>query len=282
MARIVRCGRGVACLFLLVAFAAACSAAAAPAAACTPGDAEGGASTCAAGIDAERPACVQTNDGRCYDTVCRESLDEIVEVERLAAADPLAFVPRAWAWIEAAGKCVYAIDILKLPSLSAFSSPTLQTHIESLLRSALSADSAPLTPPAGACNKLIWKKKTLVKIFRATINGGIHPELKIKAPPPTPPPLLLDTHWHLFFALTLLAELPAQYDQLRRNAVGPSSMVEGGILVRRYRRGNCNFLCSRPLHHAQVGVQSICTMAVIAGARPRCYQPHAHRGACLG
>jgi hypothetical protein len=121
------------------------------------------------------------NESKSYETMCSDSFDGIQELAQLELSDVLAFVPRAWSWIEMASKCVYAIDTLKLPSLAAFSSMTLQGHMLSVLRSAMSKDKEPLGPPPGACKKLVWKKKTFANIFRATVSGGgLHPQLLIK------------------------------------------------------------------------------------------------------
>lgn len=45
----------------------------------------------------------------------------------------------------------------------------------------MSLDKEPLNLPAGACKKLIWKKKTFTNIFHATVTGGgLHPQISIK------------------------------------------------------------------------------------------------------
>jgi hypothetical protein len=144
----------------------------------------------AAAADASVCASDAVDEGTCstpsgslsYETMCSDSFGGIRELTQLALSDALAFVPRAWSWIEMASKCVYAIDTLKLPSLAASSSSDLQEHMYSILRSVVSMDKDPLGPPPGACKKLVWKKKTFANIFRATINGGgLHPQLNIKA-----------------------------------------------------------------------------------------------------
>lgn len=135
--------------------------------------------------DGERETCSSTKDrdGNSYGTLCRESIERIDELQQLAQSDATAFVPQAWAWIEAAGKCVYAVDNHLVPaSSSSLSSATLQSHIVTTLRTVLSLDKSPLTP-TGACDKLAFtkKKKSLKKIFDATIlGGGWHPDLKLK------------------------------------------------------------------------------------------------------
>jgi hypothetical protein len=138
-------------------------------------------SVCASG-DVEQGTCSMPTESHSYETMCSDSFGGIHELAQLALSDALAFVPRAWSWIEIASKCVYAIDTLKLPSLAASSSSDLQGHMSSVLRRVMSMDKEPLGPPPGACKKLVWKKKTFANIFRATINGGgLHPQLNIKA-----------------------------------------------------------------------------------------------------
>lgn len=137
------------------------------------------AGTCAVGNEVQG-ACVVTGEVERYEAICRQSFDEIQELEQLMQSGEVAFLPRAWAWIEAAGKCLYAIQKKGLSAPASSSAATLQRHITDVLRTVLSADKILLSPPAGACKKLVWKKKNLVKVFRATINGGVHPELKLK------------------------------------------------------------------------------------------------------
>lgn len=154
----------VACLFILAS---------------TLGIRANDAGTCAVGNEVQG-ACAVTREGQRYEAICRQSFDEIHELEQLVQSGEVAFLPRAWAWIEAAGKCLYAIEKKGLPAPAPSSAATLQRHITDVLRTVLSADKILLSPPPGACKKLVWKKKNLVKIFRATINGGVHPELKLK------------------------------------------------------------------------------------------------------
>jgi hypothetical protein len=168
-------------------------------AACASCAAATDAGACVAG-DGEQGVCPTTNEGQIYDIICRDSFGSIQEVALLAQSHALAFVPRAWEWIELASKCVYAIDTLKLSSLATYSSSNLQEHITSILRSVMSLDKEPLGPPAGACKKLIWKKKNFANLFRATIiGGGLHPELKIKVSQALLQyfPILRCTHHHL-------------------------------------------------------------------------------------
>jgi hypothetical protein len=135
--------------------------------------------------DGKQGTCPSTRDrdGDSYDILCRASLERIDELNQLALSDAAAFVPQAWAWIEAAGKCVYAIDNHIIAEPSPSTSSALQSHLFTFLRSVLSLDKTPLTPPSGACDKLLLakKKKSLRKLFDATIpGGGLHPDLKIK------------------------------------------------------------------------------------------------------
>ena len=182
---------------------------AADAGACNAGTDEPSSSPAAAKSE-NVSACVVANDGQCYEKLCSEAFDKFHEISQLAQADPLAFAPRAWAWIEAAGKCVYAVDSLKLPSLMSKSSAILEGHIASMMRSVLPVDNEPVALPQAACKKLLWKKKTLVNIFHATIKGGgIHPELKIKASGVLPRRTAV-----LLYAMTFLAEISAQRHQL--------------------------------------------------------------------
>ena len=155
---------------------------AADAGACNAGTDEPSSSVCAAAKSENVSACVGANDGQCYEKLCSEAFDKFHEISQLAQSDALAFAARAWAWIEAAGKCVYAVDSLKLPSLMSKSAAVLEGHIASMMRRVLPVDKEPVALPQAACKKLLWGEKTLVNMFHATVNGGgIHPELKIKA-----------------------------------------------------------------------------------------------------
>lgn len=205
---------------------------AADAGACNAGNArtDEPSSTPAAAKSENVSACVVANDGQCYEKLCSEAFDKFHEISQLAQADPLAFAPRAWAWIEAAGKCVYAVDSLKLPSLISKSSAVLEGHIASMMRSVLPVDNEPVALPQAACKKLLWKKKTLVNIFHATIKGGgIHPELKIKASGVLPKRTAV-----LLYAMTFLAEISAQRHQLRRFSLQRSDTFAGGVFIRRH------------------------------------------------
>ncbi len=148
-------------------------AAAADAGSCNASDGEQGTCTSSKGMT-----------GPSYDILCRASLERIDELNRLAQTDAAGFVPQAWAWIEEAGKCVYAIDNNIIAEPSPSSSSTLKSHIVTFLRSALSLDTSTLTPPPGACTKMLLtkkKKKSLRKFFVATVpDGGLHPDLNIK------------------------------------------------------------------------------------------------------
>jgi hypothetical protein len=148
------------------------------------------AGTCS-GSDREQGTCSSAKEtsGPSYDTLCRASFERIDELNHLAQSDSAVFVPRAWAWIEEAGKCVHAIDnrIIDEPPIIAEPSPssssTLKSHIVAFLRSVLSLDTSALTPPPGACAKMLLakKKKSLRKFFTATVpGGGLHPDLNIK------------------------------------------------------------------------------------------------------
>ena len=184
----------------------------ADAGACNAGTDEPSSSVCAAAKSEDGSACVVANDGQCYEKLCSEAFDNFHEISQLAQAGALAFAPRAWAWIEAAGKCVHAVDSLKLPSLMSKSSAILEGHIASMMRSVLPVDKEPVALPQAACKKLLWKKKTLVNIFHATIEGGgIHPELKIKASGVSPTRTAV-----LLCVIMFLAEISAQRYQLRR------------------------------------------------------------------
>ena len=137
------------------------------------------------GSDGAQSTCANSKDrdGDSYDSLCRASFERIDELNQLAQSDAAAFVPQAWAWIEAAGKCVYAIDNRIIAEPSPSSSTTLQSHIVTFLRAVLSLDKSPLTPPPGSCAKLLLakKKKSIRKLFDAVIpGGGLHPDLKIK------------------------------------------------------------------------------------------------------
>jgi len=142
------------------------------------------AGTCS-GSDREQGTCSSAKEmsGPSYDILCRASFERIDELNHLAQSDAAVFVPQAWAWIEEAGKCVYAIDNRIIAEPSPSSSTTLQSHIVTFLRAVLSLDKSPLTPPPGSCAKL-WlakKKKSIRKLFDAVIpGGGLHPDLKIK------------------------------------------------------------------------------------------------------
>jgi hypothetical protein len=122
-------------------------------------------------------------DGPSYDILCHASIERIDELKHLAQSDAAVFVPQAWAWIEEAGKCVYAIDRHIIAEPSPSSSSTLKSHIVAFLRSVLSLDSSALTPPPGACAKMMLarKKKSLRRFFDATVpGGGLHPDINIK------------------------------------------------------------------------------------------------------
>ena len=203
---------------------------AADAGACNAGTDEPSSSVCAAGKREDGSACVVANDGQCYEKLCSEAFDKFHEISQLAQSDALAFAARAWAWIEAAGKCVYAVDSLKLPSLVSKSSAVLEGHIASMMRSVLPSVKVPVALPQAACKKLLWKKKTLVNIFHATIEGGgIHPELKIKASGVSPTRTAV-----LLCVMMFLAEISAQRHQLRRFNLQPSDIFAGGVFIRRY------------------------------------------------
>jgi hypothetical protein len=203
---------------------------AADAGACNAGTDEPSSSVCAAAKREDGSACVVANDGQCYEKLCSEAFDKFHEIRQLAQADARAFAPRAWAWIEAAGKCVHAVDFLKLPSLTSQSSGVLEGYIASMMRSVLPVDKEPVALPQAACNRLLWQKKTLVNMFHARIKGGgIHPELKIKASGVVPARTAV-----LFYVMMFLAEISAQRHQLRRLNLQPSDIFAGGVFIRRY------------------------------------------------
>ena len=113
------------------------------------------------GSHGEQGTCPSTKDrdGDSYDSLCRASFERIDELNQLAQSDAAVFVPQAWAWIEAAGKCVHAINNHIITEPSPSSSTTLQSNIVTFLRAVLSLDKSPLTPPTGACAKLLLAKK---------------------------------------------------------------------------------------------------------------------------
>jgi hypothetical protein len=215
------------------------------------------------GSDREQGTCSSAKEmsGPSYDILCRASFERIDELNHLAQSDAAVFVPQAWAWIEEAGKCVYAIDNHIIAEPSPSSSSTLKSHIVAFLRSVLSLDTSALTPPPGACAKMLLakKKKSLRKFFTATVpGGGLHPDLNIK----------VRAHCAIFVAqsarlfMHACSGLHVEYFFLRRREHQRSHWCEGRVFVHRHTlRNGIGFhpILSPP---PSVSIQSIKNLAL--------------------
>jgi hypothetical protein len=118
------------------------------------------AGTCS-GSDREQGTCPSSKEigEPSYDILCRASFERIDELNHLAQSDAAVFVPQAWAWIEEAGKCVYAIDNHIITEPSPSSSSTLKSHIITFLRPVLSLGTSALTPRPALAPKCCWPRR---------------------------------------------------------------------------------------------------------------------------
>ena len=235
------------------------------------------AGTCS-GSDREQGTCPSSKEigEPSYDILCRASFERIGELNHLAQSDAAVFVPQAWAWIEEAGKCVYAIDNHIITEPSPSSSSTLKSHIVTFLRSVLSLDTSALTPPPGACAKMLLakKKKSMRKFFDFTVpGGGLHPDLSIKVRAQC----ALFVPWSARLLMLAWSELHVEHHYLRRRHHRPSRSREGRVFIQRHslRNGNCFHPILAP--PPSVSIQSIKNLGLPRkAARPPQHKQRAH------